>query len=89
MRVVVIGGSGHIGTFLIPRLLRAGHEVVNVTRGNRAPYAATAEWDHVEQVTADREHEDLEGVFASRVAALRADAVIDLLCSPSTRRRRW
>jgi NAD(P)-dependent dehydrogenase (short-subunit alcohol dehydrogenase family) len=27
MRVVVIGGSGHVGTFLVPRLVEAGHEV--------------------------------------------------------------
>ena len=35
MRVVVIGGSGHVGTYLIPRLVAAGHEVVNVSRGQR------------------------------------------------------
>ena len=29
MRIVVIGGSGHIGSFLVPRLVRAGHEVVS------------------------------------------------------------
>jgi nucleoside-diphosphate-sugar epimerase len=31
MRVVVVGGSGHIGTFLIPRLVRAGFDVVNIS----------------------------------------------------------
>ena len=30
MRVVIIGGSGHVGTYLAPRLVEAGHEVVNV-----------------------------------------------------------
>ena len=30
-RIVVIGGSGHVGTYLLPALLVArGHEVVNV-----------------------------------------------------------
>ena len=38
MRIVVIGGSGHIGTFLVPRLVRAGHEVVNISRGQRSSY---------------------------------------------------
>ena len=28
MRVVVIGGTGHVGTFLIPRLIHEGYEVV-------------------------------------------------------------
>ena len=26
-RVVVIGATGHIGSYLVPRLVRAGHEV--------------------------------------------------------------
>jgi nucleoside-diphosphate-sugar epimerase len=34
----MIGGSGHVGSFLVPRLVRAGPEVVNLTRGVRAPY---------------------------------------------------
>ena len=37
MRIVVIGGSGHIGTFLVPRLVRAGHEVISISRGPRPP----------------------------------------------------
>lgn len=32
MKIVVIGGSGHIGTYLVPRLVRAGHQVVSLTR---------------------------------------------------------
>ncbi len=38
MRIVVIGGSGHIGTYLIPMLVERGHEVINVTRGQSQPY---------------------------------------------------
>ena len=30
MRVIVIGGSGHIGTYLTPRLVEEGHNVVSV-----------------------------------------------------------
>jgi uncharacterized protein YbjT (DUF2867 family) len=37
-RVVIIGGSGHVGTYLVPRLVAAGFEVVNVSRGKRAAY---------------------------------------------------
>jgi uncharacterized protein YbjT (DUF2867 family) len=29
MRVVVIGGTGHVGTYLVPRLVARGHEVVS------------------------------------------------------------
>ncbi|WP_030435405.1 NAD-dependent epimerase/dehydratase family protein [Actinoplanes subtropicus] len=76
MKVVVVGGSGHIGTFLIPRLVRAGHEVVNVSRGKRSSYAEDPAWEQVSQVTADREDE----TFDDRVAGLRPDVVVDLIC---------
>src|SRR5215471_8466221 len=49
-RVVVVGATGHIGSYLVPR------------------------------VVADRQAEDAEGTFGARVAALRPDAVIDLIC---------
>lgn len=80
MRIAVIGGSGHIGTYLVPRLVRAGHEVVNVSRGSRQPYADAPEWHDVRQVTADRDQEDRDGTFPDRIAALGADAVVDLIC---------
>ena len=65
MRIVVIGGSGHIGTFLIPRLVRAGHEVINISRGQRSSYADDPAWQQVRQVTADRAAEDRDGTFAT------------------------
>lgn len=80
MKVTVIGGSGHIGSFLIPRLVRAGHEVTNISRGTSRPYTDTPEWQQVHQVTADREAEDRDGTFADRVSALKPDAVVDLVC---------
>jgi nucleoside-diphosphate-sugar epimerase len=79
-RVVVIGATGHIGTYLVPRLVDRGHEVIAVSRGTRGPYQAAPQWDAVTQVTADREAEDAEGRFGDRIAALRPDAVIDLIC---------
>jgi nucleoside-diphosphate-sugar epimerase len=80
MRIVIIGGSGHIGTFLVPRLVRGGHEVVNVARGQRAPYAESPEWQQVEQVVIDREQADRDGTFAEQVLALRPQVVVDLVC---------
>lgn len=38
MRVVVIGGTGHIGTYLVPGLVRAGHATLVISRGSRRPY---------------------------------------------------
>jgi nucleoside-diphosphate-sugar epimerase len=79
-RVVVIGATGHIGGYLVPRLVRAGCEVVAVSRGARGPYHEAPEWRSVERVTADRDAEDAAGTFGARVAALRPDAVVDLIC---------
>jgi nucleoside-diphosphate-sugar epimerase len=80
VRIVVIGGSGHVGSFLVPRLLRVGHEVINLTRGSRAPYVEDEAWSDVEQVTVDREAEEAAGTFGKRVAALEADVVVDMIC---------
>ena len=80
MRIVVVGGSGHIGTFLVPRLVRAGHDVVNISRGQRSSYTGDDAWRQVRQVSADRAAEDREGTFPDRVAGLQPDVVIDLIC---------
>jgi nucleoside-diphosphate-sugar epimerase len=79
-RIVVIGATGHVGTYLVPRLVRAGHEVVALSRGAREPYLPAPEWRHVQRVQADREAEDAAGVFGERIATLAADAVVDMLC---------
>jgi nucleoside-diphosphate-sugar epimerase len=79
-RVVVIGATGHVGTYLVPRLVRAGHEVVALSRGEREPYVPAPEWRAVQRVAADREAEDAAGVFGERIAALAPDAVVDMLC---------
>ncbi len=79
-RVVIIGGSGHVGTYLVPMLVRAGHEVVNVSRGARAPYRDDPAWRRVEQVVIDREAEEASGTFGARIAELTPEIVIDMIC---------
>ncbi len=64
-RIVVIGATGHVGSYLIPRLVRAGHEVVALSRGTRDPYQSAPEWRRVERLAVDREAEDAAGVFGS------------------------
>ena len=80
MRVVVVGATGHIGSYLVPKLVAAGHEVVAISRGQQGPYVQGRAWDQVERVETDREAEDAAGTFGPRLAALRPDAVVDLLC---------
>ena len=86
-RVAIIGGSGHVGTYLVPRLVRLGHEVINVSRGAARPYRADPAWGAVRHVQADREAEDRAGTFGARIAGLEADVVIDMVSFdlPSTR----
>ena len=79
-RVVVIGATGHIGSYLVPRLVRAGHEVVALSRGERDPYHDAVEWRSVEPVTTDRDIEEAAGTFGARIAGLQPDAVVDLIC---------
>ncbi len=80
VRLVVIGGTGHIGTFLIPRLVSAGHDVIVASRGQREPYVLHAAWNAVRRIDIDRTAEDAAGTFGARIAALEADAVVDLIC---------
>ena len=44
MRVVVIGGTGHIGTYLVPKLVETGYQVISVSRQQREPYQPHAAW---------------------------------------------
>ena len=80
MRVVVIGGSGHIGTYLVPMLVEAGHQVVNISRKEREPYQAHAAWKQVEQVRVDRWGMEKEGSFGAQIAAQKPDVVVDMIC---------
>ena len=79
MRVVVIGGTGHVGTFLIPRLVHAGYEVVCVHRGGK-PYLPNPAWKKVQHVVMDREAEDAAGTFGKTISSLKPDIVIDMIC---------
>ena len=78
-RIVIIGGSGHVGTYLVPALVDRGHEVINVSRGAAAPYRPHPAWKAVEQVLLDRKAEEAEGRFGQRIADLHADIVIDMI----------
>ena len=87
MRTVIIGGTGHVGTYLVPRLVEMGHQVINVSRSQREPYQAHGSWRSVQQVNASREEEDAQGVFGQRVLDLEPDVVIDMICFTLTSAR--
>ena len=80
MRIAIIGGTGHIGSFLTPRLVEAGHAVTCISRGLKEPYRPHEAWQLIERVEMDRAVEEEAGRFGERVASLGADVVIDLTC---------
>jgi len=75
----VIGGTGHIGGYLVPRLLENSWEVVVVSRGNRRP-ADGERWRGVELVQLDRSRDEASGRWREVLSRVDADAVVDLIC---------
>lgn len=80
MKITVIGATGHVGSYLVPQLVEAGHEVVAVSRGTSEPYVESPAWESVRRVVLDREREESEGTFGPTIAALGSDAVVDMIC---------
>ena len=80
MRVVIIGGSGHVGTYLVPRLVAAGHQMVAVSRNRRKPYQPHPAWVSVEHHTIDRAAAEAAGTFGAQIRELEPAAVIDMIC---------
>ena len=84
MRIIIVGGTGHIGTYLVPRLVLAGHEVSIVARNSRPQYVEPDRiWNSVQWIAADRRAEEKAGTWSKRMAAIEADVVIDLLAFTS------
>lgn len=80
MKIIIIGGTGHVGTFLVPRLVLAGHEVISVSRKKREPYTQHPAWKSVKQVVIDREEAERTNSFGKQILKLSPDIVIDMIC---------
>ncbi|MDR1541510.1 MAG: NAD-dependent epimerase/dehydratase family protein [Clostridiales bacterium] len=79
MKAVIIGGCGHIGTYLAPKLVEYGYETVAISRGLSKPYVKSGMWTWIEKVKMDRVQLEKEGVFGKLIADMHADVVVDLI----------
>ncbi|KAA2265375.1 SDR family oxidoreductase [Solihabitans fulvus] len=69
MRVLVTGGTGHTGSYIIPELIAAGHEVTGLARSDTAATALSA-------LGATVRRGDLEDLDGLKEAAADSDGVI-------------
>ncbi|MEU5512903.1 MULTISPECIES: SDR family oxidoreductase [Streptomyces] len=69
MRVFVTGGTGHSGSFIIPELIAAGHEVTGLARSDTAAAALSA-------LGAKIRRGDLQDLDGLKEAAADSDGVI-------------
>jgi len=80
MNTLVIGGTGHIGSYLVPRLVAAGHDVTVVARRSEPQYTdPRLGWSKVRWITADRGAEEKTDAWATRMRGLETDIVIDAI----------
>jgi nucleoside-diphosphate-sugar epimerase len=75
MRVFVTGGTGHSGSYIIPELIAAGHEVTGLARSDTAAAAVSALGAKVRRGDLD----DLDGL---KEAAADSDGVIHVAWRP-------
>jgi nucleoside-diphosphate-sugar epimerase len=80
MKIVILGATGHVGSYMVPRLVELGHEVTAVSRGRREPYQPHAAWKQVRREALDREALEADGSFAEKILALSPEIVIDMIC---------
>ena len=79
-KAVVIGGAGHIGSYLVPKLVNMGYSVSVISRGTSKPYSADLpEWDNVEFISCDRKEMVEKCTFGKFVCDMKPDLICDLI----------
>lgn len=80
MKILVVGGTGHIGSYLIPRLIQNGFDVSVTARAPKPKYVLPEMgWNKVNWVICDKKAEEASGEWSKRLADIDVDAVVDLI----------
>ncbi len=82
VKICVIGGTGHIGSYLVPRLVLAGHNVKVIARHSHPRYSiSNFGWERVEWILVDdRRKAEEDGSWKKLMESFEVDVVIDLIC---------
>ena len=76
MKVIVIGGTGHIFTFLIPMLVKSGYQTIYITRGKSKPYVDDIAWEKAQNIILDR---NSDKDFVKKIMEINPDIIVDLI----------
>lgn len=76
MKAIVIGAAGHIGTYLVPMLVKAGYETVAITRSMSEPYEKDYAWSKAKRILLDR---STDADFIDKLKAMKPDIIVDLV----------
>ena len=79
-KMIVIGGKGRIGSYLVPMLCEAGYDVINISRGRTDLFREQTAWQSVRQIDLDRR----QAGFEQEISRLQGDVVIDMICFTAT-----
>ena len=78
MKAVVIGGTGHIGSSLVPQLVDNGHQVIVLSSGRTVGDRDTF-GGKVKHIALPYDAMLSDGSFKALLAKERPDAVVDIL----------
>lgn len=80
-KCVVIGATGHVGSYMVPEMVREGFEVTAVARGGRVAYTKDEpEWKDVRFIAADRKALEAERRFGKFIMEQKPDVIVDTIC---------
>ena len=82
MKILVVGGTGHIGSYLVPQLVLRGYNVKVVARHPHFYYTGPVlGWENrVEWILVDRRKAEKDGSWKKLMESIDVDVVIDLIC---------